>query len=354
MMNAIERTRATLAFEKPDRLPVDLHNFQPAAAAMGVPLQEVFKDGELLAESQIRAWREFGHDVIILESGTSSSAEACGVEVVYRDDAAPVALKPALARLEDVDKLPILDPWTTFPWSEILKATHIVAREIGDRAYIIGRGDQGPFSLALMLRGYETFMLDIALNEQPALIERLLDYCRETATRFAMAQLEAGAHATSIGESPSGPDVVSPRHYRRWAFPQQKRMIDGFRARGQVIAHHICGNVGPILEDFVATGAQITEIDHKTDLARAREAAWGKTAILGPIDTGLLAFGSPEEVDAACKVAIETMRLGRRTRGDAPFHTGFILGPGCALAPETPPDNIHALVEAAKKYGANS
>jgi uroporphyrinogen decarboxylase len=30
---------------------------------------------------------------------------------------------------------------------------------------------------------------------------------------------------------------------------------------------------------------------------------------------------------------------------------GFILGPGCALGSETPADNIHALVESAKKYG---
>lgn len=346
-MDAIERTLTTLQFGMPDRLPVDLHNFQPAAAAMGVPLQEVFKDGELLAESQLRAWREFGHDVIILESGTSSSAEACGVEVIYRDDAAPVASRPALERLEDVPKLELSDPWTTFPWSEILKATRIVADEIGDRAFIIGRGDQGPFSLALMLRGYENFMLDIALNEQPAMIHQLLDYCRKVATRFAQAQLEAGAHATSIGESPSGPDVLSPRHYRQWAFPYQKAMIQDFTSQGQIIAHHICGNVGPILDDFIATGAQITEIDHKTDLARAHEAARGKTTILGPIDTGLLAFGTPAEVDDACRAAIETMK------GDADVHTGFILGPGCALASETPAENIHALVESAKRYGRN-
>jgi MtaA/CmuA family methyltransferase len=314
---------------------------------MGLPMQAVFRDGELLAESQIRAWRRFGHDVIILESGTSSSAEACGVEVVYRDDAAPVATVPVLSDLADVDQLELLDPWTTFPWSEILKATRIVAREIGDRAFIIGRGDQGPFSLALMLRGYENFMLDIALNEQPAQIHKLLDYCRETATRFARAQLAAGAHATSIGESPSGPDVLSPKHYRQWAFPYQKRMIDAFNGRGDIIAHHICGNVIPIIDEFVATGAPITEIDHKTDLTKARAVAWGRTVLLGPIDTHLMAFGSPEEVDGACREAIETMR------GDAPYHTGFILGPGCALPPETPDDNILALVEAASKYGAN-
>jgi uroporphyrinogen decarboxylase len=346
-MKAIERTRATLNFQKPDRVPVDLANFQPAAAAMGVSLREVFQNGELLAESQIRAWREFGHDVIVLEGGTTSSAEACGVEVIYRDDAAPVATTPVLSRLEDVETLAVPDPWTTFPWSEILKATQIVAREIGDQAFIMARGDQGPFSLALMLRGYEPFLLDVALNEQPELIARLLDYCRETATRFAMAQLDAGAHATSIGESPSGPEVLSPRHYRRWAYPAQRAMIARFLQEDKLIAHHICGNVEAILPEFVDTGAQILEIDHKTNLAKARAAAWRRSTILGPIDTSLLAFGTPGEVDIACREALKTMR------GDAPYYTGFILGPGCALASETPPDNIHALIAAAEKYGRN-
>jgi uroporphyrinogen decarboxylase len=346
-MDAVDRTVTAVAFRRPDRLPVDLHNFQPAAAALGMPLRDVFRDGDLLAESQLRAWQEFGHDVILLESRTSSSAEACGVEVVYRDDAAPVATRRVLERLEDIEDLTVPDPWTTFPWSEILRATQIVMREVGRKAFVIGRGDQGPFSLALMLRGYESLMMDIALDEQPDLIDALLDYCRRVATRFARAQLEAGAHATSIGESPSGPELLSPRHYRRWAYPYQRRLISEFRARGEVIAHHICGNVVPILEDFIATGAQITEIDHKTDIALARDAAWERTALLGPIDTQLLVSGSPDDVGMACREAIEVMR------SDAPYHTGFILGPGCAMAPETPADNIHALVDAARRYGSN-
>lgn len=75
-MDAIDRTLMTLAFEKPDRLPTDLHNFQPAAAAMGVPLQEAFRDGDLPPASQLKAWRTFGRDVLILESGRSSSVAA--------------------------------------------------------------------------------------------------------------------------------------------------------------------------------------------------------------------------------------------------------------------------------------
>jgi hypothetical protein len=56
-MTSIERVDATIHFRKPDRVPVDLHNFQPAAYATGLPLAEVFKDGELLADAMLNAWR---------------------------------------------------------------------------------------------------------------------------------------------------------------------------------------------------------------------------------------------------------------------------------------------------------
>ncbi|HET9107323.1 MAG TPA: uroporphyrinogen decarboxylase family protein, partial [Steroidobacteraceae bacterium] len=70
---------------------MDLHDFQLAARASGMPMSQVFRDGELLAEAMLTSWREFGHDMILLENGTGCNAEACGVEVHYRDDTAPVA-----------------------------------------------------------------------------------------------------------------------------------------------------------------------------------------------------------------------------------------------------------------------
>ena len=52
-MNSIERVRAAVELRKPDRVPVDLHNFQPAAKAMGTPLSTVFQDGELLMKKEL-------------------------------------------------------------------------------------------------------------------------------------------------------------------------------------------------------------------------------------------------------------------------------------------------------------
>lgn len=339
-MNSIERVQAAIELRPFDRVPVDLHNFQPAAKAMGVPLAEVFQNGELLAESMLRAWIEFGHDMIILENGTACSAQACGVQVVYQEDSAPVALVPALKCLEDVDTLKVPDPYTTFPMCEIIKATRILSREIGDKVWICGRADQGPCDLACELLGVESLMIEIATGEKHELIHRLIDFCRQVATRYATALIASGARSTSIGESYSGPELMSPRHYRKYAAPQQKKMTDDLKSRGIILHNHICGNTAPILNDFIATGAQVIEIDHKTDMQKAKEAGRGKTCFLGCLNTSLLASGTPNEVREACREEIRIMSPG----------SGFILGPGCAMGPETPAANIHALVESAREF----
>jgi MtaA/CmuA family methyltransferase len=339
-VNSVERVQAAIDLRQPDRVPVDLHNFQPAAAAMGVSMADVFQNGELLAEAMLKAWREYGHDMILLENGTACNAQACGVQVIYRDDAAPAAHIPVITRLEEVDQLQVPDPYATFPMCEIIKATKILSREIGDRVWICGRADQGPMDLASQLIGMEPLMLEIATGEKADLVYQLLTYAREVATRYACALIESGARSTSIGEPVAGPDVMSPRHYRKYAQPQEKRMVDDLKAKGIILHNHSCGNTIPIINDFIATGAPVLEIDHKTDMRKAKEAGRGKTCFLGPINTSLLATGTPQEIEDACREAIEIM---------AP-DSGFILGPGCALSPETPAENIHALVESAKKY----
>lgn len=41
---------------------------------------DVFQNGDLLAEAMLKAWREIGHNMILLENGTACNAQACGVQ----------------------------------------------------------------------------------------------------------------------------------------------------------------------------------------------------------------------------------------------------------------------------------
>ncbi|MBE9473554.1 MAG: uroporphyrinogen decarboxylase family protein [Chloroflexi bacterium] len=342
-MNSIERTLLTLEHRQPDRVPVDLHNFLVTARMMGAnSYADFFRDGAAMAEGQIKAWQRFGHDVLLVENGTAALAEACGVQVEYLSDSAPVAKVPAIESLDEVDQLKIPDPYMDPRLSELLKATRIVVEEIGDKAFIIGRADQGPFSLASEIRGLSNFLMDLAMGKQLEQIHKLLDYCRQAVYRYAMAQIEQGAHCTSIGDSPSGPDLISPKYYRKFAYPYVKQLVADLKASNVMLSYHICGNATPIIEDMISTKATIIEIDQKADMQICKEAARGKTTLLGPIDPSeIMAKGTPEMVTEKCREALEILAPGG----------GFILGPGCALPATTPDENIDAMIETAKKYG---
>jgi MtaA/CmuA family methyltransferase len=224
----------------------------------------------------------------------------------------------------------------------MLKATRIVAREAGRRAFVKGRADQGPFSLACEIRGMTHFMLDLALGEQEDKIHQLLDFCREASYRYCLAQIESGAHATSIGDSPSGPDLLSPRAYRKYAWPYVKRLVDDLHAKNVIVSYHICGNATPIVLDMVASGANMLELDQKADMRQSKMAAQGRATIIGPVDPSeVMANGTPAQVVEKCKEAIEILAPGG----------GYFLAPGCALPPTTPDKNLDAMVAAALEFG---
>jgi uroporphyrinogen decarboxylase len=214
-VNSLERARTVLAGGVPGRVPVDLHDFMMAGRASGIAFPELFRDGEAMAAAQLDAWHEFGSDVLLVENGTAALAEACGAEVEYSLESAPVVVGPRAT----LDDLRVPDPYRDAPLPELLKATRLIAEEVGDRACVIGRADQGPFSLATMLMGMVEFLTAVGEGDRQEELERLLEFALETVHRYAVAQKEQGAHLTSIGESIAGPDVLSPADYRRYAWP---------------------------------------------------------------------------------------------------------------------------------------
>jgi uroporphyrinogen decarboxylase len=93
---------------------------------------------------------------------------------------------------------------------------------------------------------------------------------------------------------------------------------------------------------MVSTRAALLELDYKCDLVQIKAAVQGNTSVLGVIDpSGILALGAPETVVAQAKEELAVMAPGG----------GFVLSPGCGLPPMTPPANIHALIETARRYG---
>jgi uroporphyrinogen decarboxylase len=333
---------AALHGEIPDRVPVCLHNFLPAAREAGIPLSRYLTDPRATADVHLAAVRKYGHDCILLDLDTTTLAEAMGARRDSVGDGPSHIAAPAIASLDEVDSLRPVDPQRDGRIPVLLEAVRILAREVGGEIAIRGNADQSAFSLAGLLRGMQAFLVDLVTEPDHPGLQRLLDVAHESHLAVHRAVKEAGADFTSLGDSLAGPDVVSPAIFRRFARPYHERLIRDLAEQGTTTLIHICGDTSLILDQFAEYPSCAFEIDYKTDPDLAKVLAGRDHTLVGNIDpSSVMARGTPDEVREACRRLMDSWKPGGR----------FILNSGCALPASTPPENIQALVESASLYG---
>lgn len=342
-MTSLQRCLAVLSGQVPDRLPVVPQSFMFAVETAGMKIGQVNKNGRKMAEAHLFSQEKYGYDGCVIDFDDATLAEAVGARVIFRDDEPATVNEeyPVLEDLRDVYDLAVPDPMSSGRLAEWLEATRRLREAIGDHVFVMGRADQGPFSLACLLRGTTRFMMDL-LTEDKALIDDVLDYCRRVSAVFAKAQQEAGAHATSIGDAFAGPNLISPAMYRQFALEPERRLAEEVQGYGIPFSIHICGDTNGIIRDMATTGARILEVDWMLDMEKARTALPEETVLMGNIDPSFpLVTGSPADVEAAVKKVIAA------TRGK-----NHILSSGCAMGRNTPEENFKAFMAAARRYGS--
>lgn len=338
-MTGRERILAALRGEPADRTPVMLHNFLMAARENGVPMARFRRDGRAAAECFIRAVEAYGYDGVLVDVGTATLAGALGAAIDLPEDLPSRVKAPLLRRLEDARDLPPPSLGGSIEVETLLEAVRLLKARFGDAIAVRGNCDQAPFSLAALLRGLDAWMMDL-LTAEPAELDGLLDYCAGATEAMLRLMAEAGADVLSNGDSPAGPEMISPALYRRFAEPRERRMAGAAHRLGKPYVLHVCGATGPILDDLAATGADGLELDQKTDAAAARRVLAGRTTFVGNIDPGRLALGTPAEVERLTTALLEAFRGEPR----------FILNAGCAIPAETPPANLRAMIRAARTF----
>jgi len=342
-MNGLERCLTVLNGGVADRVPVVPQTFMFAAETAGIKVGELARSAAKMVEAQVVSQAKYGYDGCVIDFDDASLAEACGAKVIFREDDPAIVDETDLVvkDLRDVEQLQLPDPWKDGRLPVWLEATQRLKHRIGDHVFIMGRADQGPFSLACLLRGPQQFMMDLLDEESEAGVHSLIDYCRRACAIFAFAQKEAGAHATSIGDAFAGPNLISPDLFRKFALEPEIRLTGEVQAAGIPFSIHICGNTNRIIADMGRTGARILEVDWQLDMAEARHAVPSSTVLMGNLNpSDPMAFGTPVQVEDAVRGIIQA--TGGR---------GLFLSSGCALGRNTKPENMRALMVAADKYG---
>ena len=230
--------------------------------------------------------------------------------------------------------------WSENPLMDGVLDTFQEVRSAYRDKFLFLPGITGPYSHLTFLYGLENTMM--LMLDDPDLMHRLLRRRTELAVDWGKKLADAGAEAVWIGEGAASGSLLPLRLYDEFVRPYAAALVDAMREMGVATLMHVCGDINATVSGVTGTGADGVDVDHMVPLRLAAEQAGRPICVKGNLDPVRLLQSTPEEVKRLC---IETA-------AEAPEH--FILGTGCLIARDTPPENIDAMQAAAGLDGEES
>ena len=339
-MTGLERTRAAIRGTAVDRIPVFPILLAPACQLTGVRQRDYNLDPAVMADTLLRARELCGFDGIYVSRDNWVYHEALGGALSFPEDDESFTKSPLLSSVEGWRSLSVPDPQRAPGMRTLLAAARRVMAAVGDRYYVQANIDTGPFSLAAVLRGTETFLLDLATADEAGLRD-LLEFCTDVVIAYGKAMIGAGVHGIQFGDATAS--LVSPADFERFVAPYERRALAALGGTGCDLWVHTCGKTDHVLPLMWDLPFQGFEVDARVDLAQARRLLGDRIALKGNLDTTFLLQRSAPEV----------LRESRRILRDGPA-TGLVFSPGCGVPRMTPLANLRAMVQAAEEHAAGA
>ena len=208
----------------------------------------------------------------------------------------------------------------------------------------------GIFEMAQRVRGMEALLMDMASDEVLAcalfdkMLELKLAFWEMALPRLADV-VDVISEADDYGTQTS--QLISPRMFRKLIKPRLKVLFERIKrlAPNAKLFFHSCGNVRPLLPDFIEMGVDILNPVHirargMEPIALKRD--FGRDIIFwgGGVDTqGVLPNGTPQEVKNDVRRNIEALAPGG----------GFVFNTVHNIQADVPPQNIIAMWQALRE-----
>jgi uroporphyrinogen decarboxylase len=370
-MTSAEREMTVAMGGEPDRVPVSI---------MGLPwaLEQLYgrnsfvdcvRDPEKLAKAAAWNCEEAGSDDVGVFTDTQLTweaiAEASGLTYpatlwedfepahphrLYEGDPLKTVAfgDPLVKTLKDAEKLVPADPYKHGRLPVVLKAIELTKEKLNGKWAVGGVYDVPTCPVASLMGWTQMF---IAMEKDLELFKKVEEVVIKTSYEFAKAQLKAGA--TMLATVCHFPQWVGSEMFLSkpvWVHvdhpPELCERL--FKEFGVPTALHPC-SVGCSLPGIRAfkmwldhtPAFNMPEGGGADALAEAKEQLAPAVMIgnIPPVD--IMMHGSPSDVEEACVELIQKCAPGGR----------YILGTGCEIPIGTPPENVQAMVNSARKYG---
>lgn len=341
-MNQKEIFKKAIKMEPTERIPVMIISGGVwAFNQAGLSLQDSFDmPPEQSADYIIAINEKVRSDLIWCAAGCNHLVlRALGAKSKFKKPGKAADVKPMITGPMDIDKLNTNKIKEDPGIIAMVECTKILKKKIGDKT-MLGVSQWGPMTLASLMMGTTEFMIGLMKDKEG--MKYLMEFTRELVVIYWKLFAEAGVEHVSQAEPVASGDMISRNMFEEFALPNL--LYTNQKIKDDVYSKmiHICGNTESLFPVLPETGTDLFSMDWKTSLSKAREGLGGKIAFAGQVDpSNVMLMSSPDVVREKCEACAS----------DAQWEKGgYILMPGCDLAPETSLENLNVLMDVAYSH----
>ncbi len=292
-------------------------------------LVEICKNPDLAAEVTITAAEKLGVDAAIIFADLLLPLEVMGLPFHFEAGEGPVVENP----LRDAKAIEQLRTDRSADLNYVAESVSKVVHHFGARLPVIGFCG-APFTLAsYMIEGGGSrnyIHAKTLMHNQPAVWTLLMEKLLSVLGDYAIAQVHAGADALQVFDSWVG--CLSIEDYVQYALPHTTKLISRLRATGVPIIY-FGTDTATLLPHMQKTGADVIGLDWRTPLDLGWQTLGYRCAVQGNLDPAML-FADQQLM----------LRRSETILQQAAGRPGHIFNLGHGILPETPVENVQALV----------
>lgn len=360
-MTSKERMMLALHREKPDRVPVTIHQWQSYHLEHymnGMTEIEAFQSmGMDAAATYYPAYRKIAasdwkEEVTKSQRGDITiwdyEVTTPGGSLSYQISGNKFTSWYSQHMIKDYDDIHLFRKY--YPRMEMKK------KEVEEHYDLLGDGgiarcgipnfQGGCYQAAQVLYGTENLIYECYDN--PEWVEEFLDILLERRLEYIREQMPgAKIDLVETGGGGSSDTVISPEMHRKFCLPYDRKIHDAIHEAGFPVVYHTCGGMMNILDSIAENGCDASEtlsppgvggnID-AGDGKRVKEELGTRVALIGGMDQiGLLTGGTPSEIRKEVERLFEVFGTGG----------GYIMS-ACDHFFEAPVENLKAYADAAR------
>lgn len=284
---------------------------------------------EIAVEVTLQPVRKLKVDAAILFADILLPLEVIGIKFDITDKEG-VKINPL--NTKEIQALKISNPEEKLYF--IVETIKMLRRELENKIPLIGFSG-APFTLAsyLLEGGHSTNYLKTKslIYQEPKIWHLLMTKLAQLVIEYLKMQINAGVQVIQIFDSWVG--CLAPIDYAQYVLPYARKIFTALKPYNLPVIHFATGSAG-LLELMKESGGDLIGIDWRVNLDSAWKRIGYDVGIQGNLDPAVL-FAPRKEIKKRVKDIL--------TR--AAHHPGHIFNLGHGILPNTPVENVIALVE---------